>query len=115
MLCSLTNQVSISECSDDEGDSHDKEISAEVETPQQDIGNFDDSEEDHDIAFVGFKRTSCFAYTLQLVVRVFDGFKSQKTVLKRVHKLVSMVNKSTKPTEKLTTRDGRKLIANCLT
>ena len=95
ILCSSTNQVSIRECSDDERDSHDEEIRAEVETPQLDIRNFDECE-DHTIAFVSFKRTNCFGHTLQLVVRVFDGFKSQKTVLKQVHKLVSKVNKSTK-------------------
>ncbi len=101
--------------SGDEAESNDEELPDESDTTQQDLNNFEECEDDHSIAFVGFKRTSCFAHTLQLVVRVFDSFKSQKAVMRRFHKLVAKVNKSTKATEKLISRAGKKLIADCPT
>ena len=36
-----------------------------IETPaQEDIDNFEECEDNHSVAFFGFKRTSCFAHTL---------------------------------------------------
>lgn len=45
--------------------------------------NFNGCEDDHDSAFTGVKRASCFIHTLQLVVKVFDAFQHLSLLLKR--------------------------------
>uniref|UniRef100_A0A1X7UUK8 BED-type domain-containing protein n=1 Tax=Amphimedon queenslandica TaxID=400682 RepID=A0A1X7UUK8_AMPQE len=65
----------------------------ESDSIHHDLGNFEECEDSHNFAFFGFKRSSCFAHTLQLVVGVFDTLQSSKAVIKRAHKLVAKVNK----------------------
>lgn len=93
---------------EDDGDDKSNGIESEAD-------EFDDLELDHAITFSSFKRVSCFAHTLQLVVRQFDGIATFKDLLKRTHHLVSKVNKSTKATEKLISLCGKKLIRDCPT
>ena len=59
------------------GGSNEKEESDSI---QHDLVNFEECD-DHNFAFIGFKRSSCFAHTLQLVVRVFDTLQSSKAVI----------------------------------
>ena len=94
-------------------DSEEEEEQNEVETPEEeddnlpvDIQEYEDQDKtQHDIAFCCYKRNSCFAHTLQLVIRTFTN----------VHKLVSKVNKSAKATESLIKKSGVKLISDCPT
>ena len=79
------------------------------------VVDFEQHELDHDVAFALQKRVSCFAHTLQLVVRKFDTLRKPKRVLARAHRLVSKVRKSTKATERLISLSGRKFIADCPT
>ena len=105
-----TDEIDID--SDPLDSSNDKEDSRLI---HQDLENFEECEDEHNIAFFGFKRSSCFSHTLQLVVRIFDTCKGSKAVMKRVQKLVAKVNKSTKATEKLISKAGKKLISDCPT
>lgn len=66
---------------------------------QKEIDDFDDKEIEHNVAFCQFSHMSCFAHTLQLVIRHFDGIRCVQRVLGKAHTLVSKVNKSTKATE----------------
>ena len=109
--CSSTSEAQTGEVEE----LNESEANDEEDTPQKDVDDFENREDDHTIAFLSFKRMSCFAHTLQLVVRVFDDVKAQKMVLRKVHKLVSKVNKSTKATEKLISKAGKKLVADCPT
>jgi len=45
------------------------------------VVDFKQRELDHDVSFVLQKRVSCFAHTLQLVVRKFDTLRKPKRVL----------------------------------
>lgn len=56
--------------SDDELDEDDSK--ARETTIDQDTEDFDSKETDHQIAFADYKRISCFAHSLQLVVTHFD-------------------------------------------
>ena len=58
-----------------------------------------------------FRRLSCFAHSLQLVVTKFD----EVTSFKKSHKPVSKVNRSCKATESLIRLSGKKLMADCPT
>ena len=79
------------------------------------VQEYEDQEIQHDIAFCCFKRRSCFAHTLQLVVRTFDQNSASTTMIKNVHKLVNKVNKSSKATESFVKKSGVKLISDCPT
>ena len=71
---------------------------------------------DHDLVFGSFiKRVTCFAHTLQLVIRKFDKENLFKTILKNAHALASKINKSTKATEKLISLCGKNLVSDCPT
>ena len=70
---------------------------------------------DHNLGFVGWKRLSCFAHTLQLVVKEFEVAPCFKSTLKKAQKIVKKVNKSCKATERLIQLAGVKLIKNCPT
>ena len=83
---------------------------------QKDVEDFERKELEHNIVFgTSFQRVSCFSHTLQLVVCKFNEIGSVQRVLKKVQKLVSKVNKSTKATEMQIAQAGKKLIGNCPT
>uniref|UniRef100_A0A1X7VBL9 DUF659 domain-containing protein n=1 Tax=Amphimedon queenslandica TaxID=400682 RepID=A0A1X7VBL9_AMPQE len=94
------------------GENSEKE---ESDSLYHDLGNYEECEDRHNFAFLGFKQSSCFTHTLQLVVRAFDTLQSSKAVLERAHKLVAKVNKSTKATDKLLNKATKKLISDCPT
>ena len=78
--------------------------------------DFDSKEVDHDITFRFFaKHISCFAHTIQLIVQKFNEDTTYKETLKRAYALVKRINKSTKATELLISRCGKKLLSNCPT
>ena len=45
------------------------------------VTDFEEKESDHEIAFSGLNRISCFAHTLQLVVHKFDQLTEFKALL----------------------------------
>lgn len=79
------------------------------------VMDFEEKESDHEIAFSGLNRVSCFAHTLQLVVQKFDQLTEFRALLKRAHSLVQKFNTSAKATEKLITERGKKLVRDCPT
>lgn len=91
-----TNESELDEEPEDEN-SNDNDLSV----PEEDIQEYEDQESEHDIVFCYYKRSSCFAHTLQLVVRTFDQNSASISMMNTVHKLVSKVNKSAKATESL--------------
>lgn len=60
----------------DDDDNGDDDSSVEEDEPPTDVLaqvlDFEEHEFDHEMAFVTLKRVSCFAHTLQVVVRKFD-------------------------------------------
>jgi len=76
------------------------------------ILNEDKHENDHAIAFLGWKRNSCFVHTLQLVVKEFEKAPCFNS---KVKNLAKKVNKSCKATEMLIKTAKRKLASNCPT
>ena len=54
-------------------------------------------EVDHDQTLSLYRRVSCFAHTLQLVVHQFDHLTTSKWLLRCTQSLVNKVKKSTKP------------------
>ena len=101
--------------SDDEADDDDDSGDEEEEADEDDETDFDVRERDHEITFSAFRRVSCFAHTLQLVVLQFDQATTFRDALRCSHRLVSKVNSSTKATEKLIGVCGKKLIRSCPT
>ena len=99
--------------SDDELDEDDSK--ARETTIDQDTEDFDSKETDHQIAFADYKRISCFAHSLQLVVTHFDKVSPFQRVVRKAKKLVGKFNKSTKATEKLIALAHKKLISDCPT
>ncbi|XP_065895985.1 E3 SUMO-protein ligase ZBED1-like [Dysidea avara] len=89
------------------------------ESHQQDMyeqeREFDENEFEHEIAFVGYRRLSCFAHSLQLVVSKFDECSVFRHTIKKAKNIVSKFNKSTKATEKLIGNTGLKLLGDCPT
>lgn len=86
------------------GETNEDEESKDENSNDNDLENireYEDQEAEHDIAFCCYSRSSCFALTLQLVVRIFDQNSASTSMIKNVHKLVSKVNKSAKATESL--------------
>jgi hypothetical protein len=55
----------------DQDDEEDRFVTM-LESASSDVANFDMCEKDHQDSFVGWKRSSCFVHTLQLVVKVFE-------------------------------------------
>ena len=83
----------------------DEEEEEEADTREEEIieedSDFMQKELDHEVTFAFYcKRLSCFSHTLQLVMLKFNEH-SFKPLLKKVHALVSKVNKSSKATEAL--------------
>ena len=130
MVAAFKQQV----CSTDEDDMDGRESTAEesndmydtemetgetetrlADEVQKEIDDFDDKEIEHNVAFCQFSRMSCFAHTLQLVIRRFDGIRCIQHVLGKAHTLVSKVNKSTKATERLIQLAQKKLVNACPT
>lgn len=72
-------------------------------------------EDDHRDAFTGWKRTSCFVHTLQLVVKVFETAPSYRNTVKKALANVKKVNKSCKATERLIQLAQLKLTKKCPT
>ena len=70
---------------------------------------------EHEVSFSHYRRLSCFAHTLQLVVAHVDESKTIHNVIKKAKKLASKVNMSTKATEKLISLAGKKLRSDCPT
>ena len=85
------------------------------EAAANEVTNFNECEDDHDRAFIGVKRVSCFIHTLQLVVKVFDTSPAFKPTLQKAYSIVSKVNKSYKATERLIELAGKKLVKDCPT
>ena len=97
--------VTLHDSEDDESDNDEEE-----EDEDDDESDFDINERDHEVTFALFKRVSCFAHTLQLVVNKFDEAVTFKDAIKCSHRLVSKVNTSTKATEKLIGLCQKKLV-----
>ena len=95
----------------------DEEMEDEAEdiTSKQDAEDdtdFIEKEVDHEITLLQASRV--FSHTLQLVMLKFNEH-SFKPLMKKVHALVSKVNKSSKATEVLIARCHKKLVADCPT
>lgn len=91
------------------------ELDCMEEAAANEVTNFNECEDDHDRAFIGVKRVSCFIHTLQLVVKVFDTSPAFKPTLQKAYSIVSKVNKSYKATERLIELAGKKLVKDCPT
>ena len=105
-----TDQDDSSDDELDEDDSRAREAKID-----QDTEEFDSKETDHQIAFADYRRISCFAHSLQLVVTHFDKVSPFQRVIRKAKKLVAKFNKSTKATEKLIALAHKKLISDCPT
>ena len=99
----------------DDSDLEDEEMSDGSAKAVDEIKNFDEHEDDHSIAFIGWKRNSCFTHTLQLVVKEFEKAPCFKATLAKAYKIVKKFNSSCKGTEKLVKLAGKKLVSNCPT
>lgn len=111
------SQQDIEESDDDlsseDGEFRDENNEEEIMDLSNREDDFDICEEDHTIAFQSyFKRISCFAHTLQLVV---NKFNSCSRVISRTKSLIKKVNKSSKATEKLIEYGSVKLVSFCPT
>ena len=93
----LRSHTAVTSGDEDEDDSDAEEALGD----KDDETDFDVKETDHEITFSSFKRVSCFAHTLQLVVLQFDRATIFKDAISCSHRIVSKVNSSTKATEKL--------------
>ena len=101
---------------DDEEDDEDSDVQFDSEQwMSNEISNFEQTEENHNEAFMSYKRISCFIHTLQLVVKVFEANPSFKNSLQKAHSVVKKVNKLCKATEKVIKLANKKLIGNCPT
>ena len=95
----------------DVGGHQDDDVSLE----EKEIMDFRLREEEHEIAFNGLPRLSCFAHTVQLVTLKFNKDKHVASVLKRVTAMVRSANTSKNVTELLIKETGVKLIGACPT
>jgi len=77
--------------SDESGDESSDESGDDGEEVDSMCADFEERERDHELAFSNYKRVSCFAHTLQLVVQKFHTVKSFKKVLSSAYKLVKLV------------------------
>ena len=105
IVAALRSHTAVSSGDEDEDDSDAEE---EALGDEDDESDFDVKETDHEIMFSSFKRVSCFAHTLQLVVLQFDRATIFKDAISCSHRIVSKVNSSTKATEKLIGLCGEK-------
>ena len=88
-------------------------VGSEVGSSEEE--DFDRRESSIVAQFSSMTRLSCFAHTLQLVVVKFNNDASVKPVLKNAYALVKKVNSSTRATQLLVQRCGKKLVSNCPT
>jgi len=51
---------------------------------KQETRDFDENEFEHEVAFVGYRRLSCFAHSLQLVVSKFNECSVFRHTIKRL-------------------------------
>ena len=82
---------------DEVDDFEDSEDISDVEFDSEhcisnEISNFEQTEENHNEALIGYKRLSCFIHTLQLVVKIFEANSSCKNSLQKAHSIVKKVN-----------------------
>ena len=82
---------------DEESENEDEELSI----AEKEMKEFEKCENDHMVAFSGWKRNSCFTHTLQLV--------------KEFEKAPCFSSAPCKATEKLVKLAGKKVITNCPT
>ena len=113
MIAAFRPQIVEAEGDDNTEENQDTEESGE--DAEQLSREFEEKESEHDIAFSGLNRVSCFTHTLQLVVHKFEELAEFKTLLKRAHSLVRKFNTSAKATEKLIAKCGKKLVRDCPT
>jgi len=78
--------------SDESGDESSDESGEDGEEVDSMCADLEERERDHKLAFSNYKRVSCFAHTLQLVVQKFHTVESFK-VLSSAYKLAKKVNK----------------------
>ena len=110
MVKAFRNIASITDDSDNE-----EEELEEEEVTGEDV-DFVQRELDHETTFEFYcKRLGCFSHTLQLVLLKFNDGCSFKPLLKKVHGLVSKVNKSSRATEALISLCHKKLVRDCPT
>ena len=105
-------ELAVEEDSSDESDNESTEA-LELEDDEED---FETRELNRELTFHSFcKRLSFFAHTLQLVVHTFTEDCALCAIVKRVQALVHKVNKSSRATEMLVARCGKKLVGSCPT
>lgn len=113
MIAAFRPQILEAESDDNTEENQDTEESGE--DSEQLSREFEEKESEHDIAFTGLNKVSCFTHTLQLVVHKFEELAEFKSILKRAHSLVRKFNMSANATEKLIAKCGKKLVRNCPT
>ena len=116
----VNGDSSNSEDEDVEEDDFEEEAVVEDDTLREScietaLEDYDVHETQCDIALTVYRHVSCFTHTLQLVVHMHDASPHIKSTISRAHKLVTKFNKSTKATEKLIKKSGKKLINACPT
>lgn len=86
MIAAFRPQILEAESDDNTEENQDTEESGE--DSEQLSREFEEKESEHDIAFTGLNKVSCFTHTLQLVVHKFEELAEFKSILKRAHSLV---------------------------
>ena len=84
---------------EDSSEASDVEFDSEQHISDE-ISDFEQTKQDHNAVFMGYKRLSCCIHTLQLVIKIFEANPSFKNSLQKAHSVVKKVNKSCKATEK---------------
>ena len=113
MVKAFRQEAELAEGGDSSGESDDENDALELGGDEED---FETRELNHELAFHSFcKRLSCFAHTLQLVVHRFMEDHALCAIVKRVQALVKKVNKSSRATELLVAKCGKKLVGSCPT
>ena len=77
------------------------EVDKDAEFAVADMRDFEQCEMDHGNALATWKHISCFAHTLQLVVKEFERAPCFNSTLKKAHSIIKKVNKSCRATERL--------------
>ena len=68
------------------------DLEDEMEGASSEVDNVDICEKDHHRGFVGWKRSGCFVYTLQLVVKVYETAPAYSTRVNSELAIVKKVN-----------------------
>ena len=98
-----------------ESESTDIEEASIEEGLEEAVQQFTEYENDHAMAFIGWRHNSCFVHTLQLVVKEFEKDPCFKSALNKAKQIVKKVNKSCKATEMLVKAAKKKLVSDCPT